>query len=419
MKTHAVLPRATAANSTRSEALRAAAFALGALALTAIADAQGAARKWKECVFRPSSGTWIVEPTPTGGLNLFPLNTSAPSSCELRLPPGTPGALQGVALELASFDPAESLALPIGASLEFTAYGEVGGVSGQPMGTLRGVKQPDGGVAYEYDFSALGVSTVTVEFFDGPTLVATYPGVPVGVGPGGTGGGPFFTPNCTCPTCPAHWYCCWLGAVYYSNGVWHNSWLCAIPMDFFGNTHSANRVAVTPENPTVPVGDLESCSFTALGIPRLGLSDVTLDGFTPIGTSYCNANPNSTGQPGVIMSLGSGVASENDLDLYAFQLPNNAFGYFIVSPFQAFVPNAGGTQGNLCIGVSTGRFVSQLGNTGSNGSLQIHVDLLNLPQPTGSVAVQAGQTWNFQCWHRDANPTVTSNFTAGYSITFQ
>jgi len=46
------------------------------------------------------------------------------------------------------------------------------------------------------------------------------------------------------------------------------------------------------------------------------------------------------------------------------------------------------------------------------------VDLTAMPQPNGTVVVQAGQTWNYQCWHRDANPTTTSNFTYGYSVLF-
>jgi hypothetical protein len=29
-----------------------------------------------------------------------------------------------------------------------------------------------------------------------------------------------------------------------------------------------------------------------------------------------------------------------------------------------------------------------------------------------------GETWYFQAWHRDANPTLTSNFTDAVSITF-
>ena len=413
MSTHATTTRATATQLGRRSLL---ALTL-IVAAAGHAAAQTAAHPWKGTIFRPASGDWIMETSPAGALNLTPANSSLPSTVDILLPPGTPGALQGVELELGDFDPTTSAAIQPGAGFEYTAYGEVGGVSGQPMGTLRAVKQPGGGVAYAYDFSALGVTTVTVEFWDGATQVAIYPGVPVG--PGGTGGGPFFTPDCTCPTCPADWYCCWLGLVYYSNGYWHNAWNCPHPIDWMGNTHNANRIAVIPEDPILPVGELEHCALSSVGIPRIELSDLTLDGFTPIGANYCNTNPNSTGLPGVIYGLGSGLVADNDLDLYAFQLPHDAFGYFIVSPFQAFVPNAGGAQGNLCVGLSTGRFRSQLGNTGVNGYLLVHVDLTDIPQPNGSVAVQAGQTWNFQCWHRDANPNVTSNFTTGYSITFQ
>jgi hypothetical protein len=35
------------------------------------------------------------------------------------------------------------------------------------------------------------------------------------------------------------------------------------------------------------------------------------------------------------------------------------------------------------------------------------------------VAVLAGETWNFQAWYRDLNPTTTSNFTNAVSIAFQ
>jgi len=32
--------------------------------------------------------------------------------------------------------------------------------------------------------------------------------------------------------------------------------------------------------------------------------------------------------------------------------------------------------------------------------------------------VTAGSTWRFQTWFRDANPSVTSNFTDAIAITF-
>jgi hypothetical protein len=169
----------------------------------------------------------------------------------------------------------------------------------------------------------------------------------------------------------------------------------------------------------VSIGEVTSFSVAARNMVALSVKNLTLTGFDPIGTSYCSAHPNSTGVTSTITALGSGVASANDLDLYAFQLPLHSFGYFVVSPFQALVPNAGGAQGNLCVGASTGRYLAQLGNTGVSGNLTVHVDLTSLPQPNGSVAVQAGETWNFQCWHRDANPLATSNFSEAYSILFR
>jgi hypothetical protein len=48
------------------------------------------------------------------------------------------------------------------------------------------------------------------------------------------------------------------------------------------------------------------------------------------------------------------------------------------------------------------------------------LDLTQIPQPTGFVSVAAGDTWNFQCWYRDAvGGVATSNFTDGLSVDFQ
>ena len=49
----------------------------------------------------------------------------------------------------------------------------------------------------------------------------------------------------------------------------------------------------------------------------------------------------------------------------------------------------------------------------------MQIDLTAIPTPTGTTSAMAGDTWNFQCWHRDANPTATSNFTNGYRVVFQ
>jgi hypothetical protein len=142
-----------------------------------------------------------------------------------------------------------------------------------------------------------------------------------------------------------------------------------------------------------------------------------------IGTSYCTpAVNNSTGNPSVLTASGSLVAATNDLTLEASSLPLNAFGYFITSVTQGFVPGAGGSQGNLCLSGAIGRYVGpgQIKNSGTVGEFSLLLNLTQTPTPTGFVSVIAGQTRNFQAWHRDAvGGAATSNFTQGQSITFQ
>jgi hypothetical protein len=53
----------------------------------------------------------------------------------------------------------------------------------------------------------------------------------------------------------------------------------------------------------------------------------------------------------------------------------------------------------------------------NSGLFSIPVDLDNIPL-SPAAAVQPGETWNFTCWYRDANPTPTSNFTDGVSVVF-
>ena len=52
------------------------------------------------------------------------------------------------------------------------------------------------------------------------------------------------------------------------------------------------------------------------------------------------------------------------------------------------------------------------------GYAEIGVDTSAIPaNPT--VAILSGETWNWQCWYRDANPGPTSNFSDAASVMFQ
>ncbi|MCP3918669.1 MAG: family 16 glycosylhydrolase [bacterium] len=138
----------------------------------------------------------------------------------------------------------------------------------------------------------------------------------------------------------------------------------------------------------------------------------------PPGTSYCTpAVPNSTGAPASIHAIGSDAVADQDLTLLATILPTHQFGYFLTSQTQGFVMNPGGSAGNLCLGGTLGRFIQQVRNSGVAGEFSITVDLTAMPV-SPPMPVQVGETWNYQCWYRDANPGVTSNFTDAVGVTF-
>ncbi len=89
---------------------------------------------------------------------------------------------------------------------------------------------------------------------------------------------------------------------------------------------------------------------------------------------------------------------------------------------QGFVANAGGSQGNLCLGGVIGRYVGPgfIKNSGATGGFNLAVNLQQTPAGGSFVAVLPGQTWNFQAWYRDigSGGQPSSNFTDGRTVTF-
>jgi hypothetical protein len=94
----------------------------------------------------------------------------------------------------------------------------------------------------------------------------------------------------------------------------------------------------------------------------------------------------------------------------------------LTSRDQGFVAHPAGSSGNLCLGGTIGRYVGpgQIQNSGQAGSIVLALDLAHTPQPTGFVAIVAGDTWNSTCWHRqsDVGGVASSNLTDGISIGF-
>ncbi len=161
-----------------------------------------------------------------------------------------------------------------------------------------------------------------------------------------------------------------------------------------------------------------------LGGPNAGGSDAWLARYRegPALVRYCSPGvTNSTTQPAGISASGSNEVQADDLSLIASQMPPGTFGYFLTSQTQDYVTGFSGSQGNLCLGGAVGRFngAGQVLNSGSTGLFTLPIQLTNMPQPLGPVVVQSGETWNFQAWYRDWNPSNTSNLTDAIAITFQ
>lgn len=196
-----------------------------------------------------------------------------------------------------------------------------------------------------------------------------------------------------------------------SNGsLWQDVTISEADIQNAGLALSANmRVRFT-------ASDVGTASIVEAGVDAVHVGSISCGG---LDTNYCGpAVVNSSGQPGVISATGSTVAADNDVTLLASDLPTNQFGYFLNSQTQGFIVSPPGSQGNLCLSGGIGRYAMSVLNTGAAGSMTLVLDLTNTPTPTGSTGVIAGQTWNFQAWFRDVNPTTTSNFTDALSVTF-
>ncbi len=141
-----------------------------------------------------------------------------------------------------------------------------------------------------------------------------------------------------------------------------------------------------------------------------------------LGEEYCGPSvSNSSLRSAFVRAAGSDVAANNQLELAAYALPTNSFGFFLASRQEGYTFPVSNSQGALCVAGAIGRFVGpgQIQNSGMTGSFALVLDLTALPTPTGSVAVQPGETWHFQAWHRDTNPTPTSNFTSAVRVTMR
>ena len=169
-----------------------------------------------------------------------------------------------------------------------------------------------------------------------------------------------------------------------------------------------------------PVDGMVELGLFVPGVEDALFIDAVVPGPSALGARTCSpAAPNSVGQRAMTFAVGSEVVSDNDLTLMTFGMAPNQFGYYLTSQSRAFIPNPGGSSGNLCLGSPIARFVAQVQNSGASGSFSAAIDLTAIPStPVHSVA--AGETWHFQVWYRDSVLGMpTSNFSDGIQITFR
>ncbi len=131
---------------------------------------------------------------------------------------------------------------------------------------------------------------------------------------------------------------------------------------------------------------------------------------------YCTATPNSTGGPAILTAAGSASIAAADLRFAVTGLPPGALGLPIVGDRRDDKPQVGGTEAHLCVGGSpVFRWGVHAQNATPTGAATFSSNLLDLPFGGPPVA---GQTWYFQYWTRDQNPTPTANLSTAVAVTF-
>ncbi len=154
-----------------------------------------------------------------------------------------------------------------------------------------------------------------------------------------------------------------------------------------------------------------------------------------VGTQFCNALPNSTGQVTTVTgTLGSGFGSGLHLEVTG-GVPSE-FGYFLVG--DEVTPGLSISNGLFCLlGTATsnmyrynvaGGVMNSLGVFDSAGVMQnvfgtsqtgSGFDVPTVIPASVPFTIASGDTWYFQYWHRDTPAAVgSSNFSLGLGVTF-
>lgn len=171
---------------------------------------------------------------------------------------------------------------------------------------------------------------------------------------------------------------------------------------------AARDLALLPESPCI--GTASSGDMGAIPYAR----DYCGTGCKgPIGVESCFPKPNSTGSPARMHGLGDDVLASDLLLLFVDDLPPLAPGVLFVSDVSQPRPIAPFGKARICVGAP--RSLRRL-DADASGRVDVYAALATWP-PGAAAAV--GETWTFQHYFLDNDPTLIGNSSSALSITFQ
>lgn len=139
---------------------------------------------------------------------------------------------------------------------------------------------------------------------------------------------------------------------------------------------------------------------------------------------YCDTNPDNVAD--IDIDTCDCSAGSITISMSNAPVPDGNAAYLLISASTGVVTDPPGATGDLCLaGSPIGRYAADVANITGGG---ISTDILNantaggggnLPVPPGgNVCSPAGQTWNFQFWHR-GGATNPSRFSKAMTVTFR
>ena len=144
----------------------------------------------------------------------------------------------------------------------------------------------------------------------------------------------------------------------------------------------------------------------------------------PCWSKYCTVGDGSMMNTATLTP--SGCDMSGSLTLMMMNAPANQYTFLLIGSKSGVVDGAlFGAQGDLCVtGGSIGRYTADAGMVSGMGMFMTDISNSATGGPgfgipnSGGASILAGETWNFQYWHR--NPSgMPSGFSEAVSITFK